>query len=122
MAGRCDSLRVLAFPGNQPHTPGGFWSLDLGLITTSEACFSLPPSAAFYVYGDRPNGTVDTTVFGWTNAQSLSLGAQSPSSSRIQANPSTNAFVPANAAGWEITLPGGSQATPGSACARSEAS
>jgi hypothetical protein len=114
--GHCDSLRVLGFPSNQPLTPGGFWSLDLGLITASEACFTLPPTAAFHVIGVRVDGTRDTTTFTWTSAKSLSLGAQPPSSSRLQANPSTAAFVPASAAGWQFTVPGGSQATPSSAC------
>ena len=114
--GHCDSLRVLGFPSNQPLTPGGFWSLDLGLITASEACFTLPRTAAFHVFGVRPDGTMDTTTFTWTSAKSLALGAQPPSSSRFQANPSTPAFVPASAAGWQITVPGASQATPTSVC------
>ena len=114
--GHCDSLRVLGFPGNQPLTPGGFWSLDLGLITASEACFTLPRTAAFHVIEVRPDGTRDTTTFTWTSAKSLALGAQPPSSSQFQANPSTGGFVPASAAGWQITVPGGSQATPSSAC------
>lgn len=114
--GHCDSLQVLGFPSNQPNTPGGFWSLDLGLITASEACFTLPRTAAFHVIGVRPDGRTGTTTFTWTSAKSLALGAQPPSSSRLQANPSTAAFVPANAAGWQITVPGGSQATPSSAC------
>ena len=114
--GHCDSLRVLGFPSNQPLTPGGFWSLDLGLITASEACFILPPTAEFHVIGVRPDGTGYTTTFTWTSAESLALGAQPASSSRFQAGPSTTAFVPASAAGWRITVPGGSQATPSSAC------
>jgi hypothetical protein len=117
LAGPCDSLRVLAFPSVQPNTPGGLWSLDLGLITTSQACFTLPPTATFRVIGVREDGTADTTTFTWTNAKSLSLGTLRPSSSRIQAGPSTSAFVPAKAAGWRISVPTGSQATPSSACA-----
>lgn len=116
-AGHCDSLRVLGFPSNQPNTPGGEWSLDLGLITTSQACFTLPPTAVFYVIGVREDGGADTTSFSWTNAKSLSLGTLSPSSSRISASPSTTSFVPADAAGWQITVPGGSQPTSSSACA-----
>ena len=116
LAGSCDSLRVIAFPSNQPNTPGGLWSLDLGIITTSRACFTLPPTATFRVIGIRQDGTADTTTYTWTNTKSLSLGALPPSSSRIQAGPSTSAFVPAKAAGWRITFPTGSQATPSSAC------
>ena len=114
--GQCDTLRVLGFPSNQPGTPGGLWSLDLGLVTTSQACLTLPPSAAFHVIGVRGDGAADTTTFTWTSAKSLSLGAQPPSSSRLQASPSTDPFVPASAAGWRITVPGGSQATPSSVC------
>jgi len=114
--GHCDSLQVLGFPSNQPLTPGGFWSLDLGLITASEACFTLPRTAAFHVIGVRVDGTRDTTTFTWTSAMSLALGAEPPSSFMLQARPTSAAFVPASAAGWQITVPGGSQATPSSAC------
>ena len=115
-ATQCDSLRVLGFPSNQPQTPGGMWSLDLGLITSSQACFTLPPSATFLVIGMRTDGGADTTKYTWTTAKALSLGALPPSSSRIQASPNTTAFVPATAAGWRITVPTESQATPSSAC------
>ena len=115
-AGRCDSLRVLGFPSNQPNTPGGLWSVDLGLVTTSEACLVVPPSAAFHVIGMRTDGTADTTTYTWTSAKSLSLGALPASSSRIQAGPSISPFVPAGEAGWRITVPTGSQASPSSAC------
>jgi hypothetical protein len=114
--GHCDSLRVLGFPSNQPNTPGGLWSLDLGLVTTSQECLPLPPTAVFRVIGVRDGGGADTTSFTWTNANSLSLGAQPPSSSQIVASPSTNTFVPADAAGWQITVPGGAQPTSTSAC------
>ena len=116
VSGRCDSLEVLGFPSNQPATPGGFWSIDLGLITSSQACFTLPASATFHVIGEHGDGTADTLTYTWTSASSLALGAQPPSSSRIQASPSTTAFVPADAAGWGITFPTGSRATPSSAC------
>ena len=64
----------------------------------------------------RGDGKTDTTTYTWTTAKSLSLGAQLQTSSRFQANPSTAAFVPASAAGWRISVPGGSQPTPTSAC------
>jgi len=115
-AARCDSLRVLGFPSNQPLTPGGLWSIDIGLVTASEACLILPPSAAFHVIGLRADGRADTTTYTWTSAKSLSLGALPPSSSRFQVLPSISAFVPSTAAGWRITIPTGSQATPSSAC------
>ena len=113
LAGACDSLQVLAFPSNQPHTPGGYWSVDLGLVTAQQACFSLPHSAAFHVIGVHDDGTADTTTYVWTTADSLFLGAQPPSSSRLHAHPTTSAFVPDDAAGWRITLPSGTEPTPG---------
>jgi hypothetical protein len=116
LMGRCDSLEVLAFPSNQPHTPEGFWSVDIGLITTPQACFSLPPSATFRVIGVHDDGTADTTTYIWTSADSLSLAALPPSSSRTQASPSTSAFVPASAPGWRITFPSGTEPAPSSAC------
>ena len=116
VSGHCDSLEVLGFPSNQPATPGGFWSVDVGLITTPQACFTLPASATFHVISEHGDGTADTLTYTWTSASSLALGAQPPSSSRIQASPSTTAFVPADAAGWRITFPTGSKATPSSVC------
>ncbi len=117
LIGRCDSLEVLAFPSNQPNTPGGYWSFDLGLLTTPEACFKVPASAAFRVIGVNADGSRDTTTFTWTSADPLSLGAQAASGSRIQASPTTAAFVPATAAGWRIAFPTDSRASPGAVCA-----
>lgn len=113
LTGTCDSLTVLAFPGNQPDTPGGLWSLDLGTMTTSQKCFVLQPSAHFYVISEP---SADTTTFTWTTLMPLSLAALPPSANRLQADPSTTAFTPANEAGWSITLPTDSLATPSAAC------
>jgi hypothetical protein len=115
-SGHCDAFDVLAFPSNQPNTPGGLWSLDLGRITTAQQCFTLPPTAQFRVIGQHSNGTADTVTFTWTNASSLSLGALTPSQPHLQALPVTGAFVPATAAGWAITILSGTQATPAAAC------
>lgn len=116
LSGHCDSLEVLGFPSNQPLTPGGYWSIALGLLTTSEACLKLPPDATFRVIGVNDDGTRDTTTFTWTSAVPLALGAIPPSGRRIMARPSTTAFVPAASPGWSITLPNGSQPSSGSAC------
>ena len=105
--GPCDSLRILAFPSDQPNTPAGLWSLDLGVMTTSQECFVLPPSANFYV---------NTTTFTWTTLVPLSLGAQPPSAGVLFAGPATTAFIPANAAGWSITFPRDSVAAPSPSC------
>ncbi|HSQ32045.1 MAG TPA: hypothetical protein VLN49_19445 [Gemmatimonadaceae bacterium] len=111
--GPCTSLRVLAFPDDQhqPHTPGGLWSLDLGIVSTASACLTIPAGAEFNVTG--PNGT---TTFLWSTANGLALGSLSPSDPVLQATPSTGRFVPSSAAGWSITLPGSSTPTPSGAC------
>jgi hypothetical protein len=109
--GPCIAQEVLAFPSNQPETPGGDWSLDLGTMTGPQLCVTIPISATFLV-----SGPGETTTFDWNTAKPVSLGVQQPSEARIFASPSTSAFVPATAAGWRITLPGGTQAVQGAAC------
>ena len=73
--GPCESMRVLAYPGVQPETPGGFWSLDLGVVATAQKCFVLPSSAHFYVISEPANASVDTTTFTWTTLAPLTLSA-----------------------------------------------
>lgn len=114
--GRCDPLTVLGFPGNQPQTPGGFWTLDLGMVAGPSACLTLPPSAAFRVIGVADDGTADTTTYTWTIADPLSLAAEAAFSSFFPTSPTTSAFVPASAAGWKITLPDAPKATPAGSC------
>jgi len=109
--GPCASLEILGFPATQAHTPGGFWSLDLGPITGPQACLTLPESAQFRIIGPA-----DTATITWTTAVAMSLSALSPSSSRLMAAPSTKGFVPAAANGWRITLPGSSGPVETSAC------
>lgn len=116
VAGLCSSQEVLAFPSNQPNTPGGYWSLDLGTMSGPELCVTIPASATFRVIGVNADGSADTTKFIWTSALPVTLGVQPPSSSRIFASPSTSGFVPATAAGWSTTLPGESQVVPGQTC------
>lgn len=115
-ADHCDPLRVLGFPSNQPRTPGGMWSVDLGTIATSQACFVLPPTATFRVTGARSDGGSETTTYKWSTMNSLSLGAIPVSSSTIQAGPSTAQFVPGIAPGWRVTVPGETKVTVSSAC------
>src|SRR6266542_2360541 len=95
--GPCTSLRVLAFPNNQPHTPGGLWSLDLGLIITPSACLTIPPVATFSVI---LAGSGATTTYAWASTDPVSLGTLQQSESAIQATPSTGAFVPMSTSGW----------------------
>jgi hypothetical protein len=110
VGGHCDSLVVLAFPNNQPHTPGGNWSIQLGIVTGPQACFTLPPSATFTIYAPS-----STTVFTWTPAVLVSLGLI-PAEGRLFASPSTPEFASVTGAGWHVTLPG-NQVTPDAACA-----
>ncbi len=78
-SGPCDSLRVLAFPGNQPGTPGGYWSVDLGVITGRYGCVTIPPEARFYLIFVNPLGGADTSVTTRTPAMSMALGGPPPS-------------------------------------------
>jgi hypothetical protein len=113
LMGSCQSLHVLAFPHQQPITPGGPWSLDLGVLTSPEACLTFPPSATFRIW---EVGSTDTTKITWTPADSVSLGTLGPNDLRFAAGPTTGEFVPASAAGWFIVLPGGTQASPAPRC------
>jgi len=109
--GPCRAQQVLAFPSNQPNTPGGDWFVDLGTMTGPQLCVTIPISATFVV-----SGPGETTKFVWNTAKPVALGVEAPSESRFEASPSTSAFVPATAAGWSITLPGGGRAVQGPAC------
>lgn len=111
--GACDSLEILAFPGDaeQPHTPGGLWSLDVGTLSTGSVCLTLPDTATFRIIGPS-----DTVVISWTRDDSVSLGALVPGASRLMAMPSTRSFVPARGAGWSVTLPGDSVVVAAAPC------
>jgi hypothetical protein len=111
--GPCTTLQILAFPSNQPNTPGGLWSLDLGVVTAASACLTIPANATFRV---TDAGSGATTTHTWTSAIPLSLGTLLPTEFRLQARPSTGTFVPRSASGWSVTLPGASLPTPSGAC------
>ncbi len=113
LMGSCEPLHVLAFPHQQPITPGGPWSLDLGVLASPEACLTFPPSATFRIW---EVGSTDTTKITWTSGDPVSLGTLGPTDFRFAAGPSTSEFVPASAAGWFIVLPGGTQASPAPRC------
>ena len=72
--GPCSAERVLAFPSNQPNTPGGDWSLDLGTMTGPQLCVTIPISSTFRVIGPG-----ETTTFVWNTAKPVSLGVWPPS-------------------------------------------
>jgi hypothetical protein len=112
-SGACTAFRVLAFPENQPNTPGGYWSLDLGTISAASACLTIPASATFKIT-DASTGV--TTTLTWTTAKNVSIGLLTPSQSTIMASPSTGTFVPAKAAGWGVALPGNATPTPAAPC------
>lgn len=116
VGGSCAPLRILAFPSVTTSTPGGLWSLDLGVITTQQACLYIPAAAHFYVIGQEMNGSADTTVITWTSAVPVALSAQPPSMTRFTSSPTTAEFIPDQAAGWRTTLPAGTHVDQGSAC------
>lgn len=106
-SGQCSSFQVRGFPSNQPNTPGGFWSLDLGTVSTGSACLTLPPADTFWV---------NAVPSVWTSHDSLSLGIVEPGSGVLLAIPSTSRFVPASSAGWSVTLPGGTAVAQADVC------
>jgi hypothetical protein len=116
LEGHCDSLRVLGFPTGGPATPGGPWKLDLGVVTTPQACLTIPASAVARVIAVHDDGTRDTTAYPWTPALGIALGAQPPSWSWFLASPSTATFIPAQAAAWSVTVPGDTTVVPAPPC------
>jgi hypothetical protein len=112
-AGQCTPIHILGFPDNQPGTPGGAWSIDLGLLTGLSVCLTLPASREFHVT-EYPSGAV--TIFKWSTAQGFALGSQQSSESPLMATPSTGEFVPASESAWSVTLPGTGPVSPASTC------
>ena len=109
----CSPIRVRAFPDNQPHTPGGPWSIDLGVVTGRTACLMLPASQEARV---TAAGTGETKTWSWSTARGTSLGADDSSEAWFFAHSTTPSFIPADAAGWSITLPGTGAAVPSGRC------
>jgi hypothetical protein len=113
LLGSCVPMHVLAFPQNQPATPGGLWSIDLGLLATPGVCLTFPPADTFRIW---EQGSSDTTKITWTPADSLELGSLGLQGDRFTVLPSTSEFVPASAAGWTVSMPGGTRASPAPPC------
>ena len=111
-AGTCVPVHVLAFPHDQPLTPGGMWSIDLGVLGSASGCFRLPPSATFTVRG--PDG-VEARLH-WMPSERVSLGTIMPGDSRLMAGPSTPEFVPSASRGWTADLPTGTTPEQAPAC------
>jgi hypothetical protein len=112
-SGTCSPIEVRGFPSDQPNTPGGPWSLKLGTVSTASACLTLPSADTARVTNAD---TGETTTYVWTIDDLLALGTLEPGESWFQAKASTSEFVPGNAAGWAIALPGATTATPAGAC------
>lgn len=111
--GPCQAIRVLAFPQVQPITPGGMWSIDLGVVTAVTTCLAIPAEAHFTVTN---TGSGATSVTNWTSGDSLSLAPWPPSDGRFTARPTTTSFVPATANSWSVTLPGTAAPVAANAC------
>ena len=112
--GPCQAIRVLAFPQNQPLTPGGPWKIDLGVVSGAQACLTVPATTKFTV---TDAGTGASTVTTWTSRDSLSLASWPPSTPLFMANPATASFVPGNSGSWIVTLPGTAAPIAASTCA-----
>ncbi len=112
--GPCQAIRILAFPQNQPRTPGGWWSIDLGTVTTPTTCVWIPPSAHFTITDISTGRSV--VVKSWTSGDSLALGSWASSGAPFQATPSTEWFVPQRARAWRVALPGSARPRPARAC------
>ena len=54
--GPCQTVEVLAFPRNFPHTPGGRWRIELGTLSAASACLAIPPEAKFLLVEQHMNG------------------------------------------------------------------
>jgi hypothetical protein len=110
--GPCVPVHVLAFPHDQPLTPGGLWSIDLGLLGSASGCLLLPPSATFTVRG--PEGV--EARLNWQPGDRVSLGTILPGQSQLMASPSTSEFVPSDSRGWTVDLPTGATLERATAC------
>jgi hypothetical protein len=111
--GGCSPLEIRGFPRNQPQTPGGLWSLNLGTVAPGQACLTMPAADTFRVVAAE---THETTYYVWTARDSLSLGTAEPGTPLFLAGPATDPFVPASAPGWRITVPSETAVSPASAC------
>jgi hypothetical protein len=111
--GPCTPLQILGFPDNQPLTPGGPWTIDLGVVTGPVGCITLPPSATFRVTNIS---TGATKTYDWTVRVPLALAAQPNPADRIRAQPTTGTFLPAAASGWSVQFPGNGAVATAPAC------
>ena len=112
--GPCVPLTVYAFPADQPHTPGGFWTIDIGLAFEAFTCLELPSKRDFQA---QNASTGQTTVYTWTPGDPVALGSTFAYESRLADTPATSEFLPSKAEGWRVTLPDGGDVLEDNACA-----
>jgi hypothetical protein len=115
-SGTCTPLEIRAFPSNQPRTPGGYWSIELGTVSQEYACLKLHRADTFRVIGQRVNARPDTTYFIWKVGDTISLGMLEPGASALLARPETEPFVPKGGSGWSVILPGDKTVSPAEVC------
>ena len=111
----CPAMRVLAYPTGGVLTPGFDWSVELGIMTSSTACFTLPESLTQTVVEVGTN-YADTFTFTWTQSKPISLGSVSDAMPDWHAVATTDEFVPAAAKGWKTFLPGTSRVESAPVC------
>jgi hypothetical protein len=111
--GPCLPLTVTGFPANQPHTPGGFWSVDIGFVYGASACLTIPESGSFDVLNADSGAK---TTYTWKEDEPLALAAIEAHSSFMMSQPTTGEFVPTRSAGWRVTLPGDGAVTADRPC------
>lgn len=110
LSGVCRAIQVRAYPAEQPSTPGGLWSIEVGVVSGAAACLVLPTSGTFKV------GDAEGVTYEWTLQDSVALGAIEESTPLGGRKPSTNYFVPASASGWTVGLPGAAAVVASGAC------
>ena len=99
-SGGCAPLEIRAFPGSQPRTPGGFWSVALGTVAQEQACLRLHRADTFRVIGERVDAPPDTTYIVWRVGDAISLAGLEAGASALQARPGTEPFKPRMGSGW----------------------
>jgi len=93
--GQCVPLQVLAYDQTiqSPSVPGGWW-FSLGLVNSSSACLTFPPSGDFRVNG--------RSVATFTVADAFTLTARD--TLLLVPTRQTATFVPQDAPGWSVAF------------------
>lgn len=112
--GPCVPLVVYAFPEDQPQTPGGPWTIEVGWAFEAFTCLELPSKKDFRV--QNADTGVITTVSTWTLGDPLAIGSKFAYESSFAKAPSTATFRPSTSGGWRVTLPDGGAVLEDAAC------